>query len=111
MTLEEPPASVDLAPYTGCPHCIAPEWFTYPLSSTAAPEKELNRFDWKKYFWGTDWAGKQIIVHFGAVDYTATVWVNGQWAAAHEGGHTPFQADITTLLDKEDTNEIVASWL
>ncbi|WP_411345768.1 glycoside hydrolase family 2 protein [Paenibacillus sp. WLX1005] len=55
----------------------------------------------------TDWAGKQIIVHFGAVDYAATVWVNGQWAAAHEGGHTPFQADITALLDKEDTNEIV----
>lgn len=52
------------------------------------------------------WKGKRTILHFGAVDYTATVWINGKWAAFHEGGHTPFQADITELLE-EDHNEIV----
>ncbi|MEW4368867.1 glycoside hydrolase family 2 protein [Paenibacillus kandeliae] len=55
----------------------------------------------------TNWTDKHVIIHFGAVDYAATVWINGQWAAAHEGGHTPFQADITALLQKEGTNEIV----
>lgn len=54
----------------------------------------------------SDWKGKRTILHFGAVDYTATVWINGKWAAFHEGGHTPFQADITELLE-EDGNEIV----
>lgn len=54
----------------------------------------------------SDWKGKRTILHFGAVDYTATVWINGKWAAFHEGGHTPFQADITELLE-EDHNEIV----
>jgi beta-galactosidase/beta-glucuronidase len=44
------------------------------------------------------WDGKRIVLHFGAVDYLAKVWVNGQLAAVHEGGHTPFQADITTAL-------------
>lgn len=34
-------------------------------------------------------------LHFGAVDYRATVWVNDGQVARHEGGHTPFTADIT----------------
>ena len=41
----------------------------------------------------------RVILHFGAVDYSARVWVNGQLAVTHEGGYTPFQADITHLLD------------
>lgn len=44
------------------------------------------------------WSGKRIVLHFGAVDYLTKVWVNGQLAVVHEGGHTPFQADITDLL-------------
>jgi beta-galactosidase/beta-glucuronidase len=40
----------------------------------------------------------RILLHFGAVDYHAMVWVNGQLVAAHEGGHTPFSADITAAL-------------
>lgn len=54
----------------------------------------------------SDWQNKRTILHFGAVDYTATVWVNGKWAAFHEGGHTPFQADITELLEEEH-NQII----
>jgi beta-galactosidase/beta-glucuronidase len=41
--------------------------------------------------------GERLILHFGAVDYRATVWVNGHVAAHHEGGYTPFQLDITRL--------------
>jgi hypothetical protein len=37
-------------------------------------------------------------MHFGAVDYRASVWVNGQLVARHEGGHTPFTADITDAV-------------
>jgi beta-galactosidase/beta-glucuronidase len=40
----------------------------------------------------------RVILRFGAVDYAARVWVNGQLAATHEGGHTPFWADITDML-------------
>ena len=41
---------------------------------------------------------QRVLLHFGAVDYAARVWVNGRLAAEHEGGHTPFSADITKLL-------------
>jgi hypothetical protein len=40
----------------------------------------------------------RVLLHFGAVDYLAQVWVNGHFVARHEGGHTPFQADITHAL-------------
>src|SRR5205085_6739525 len=42
--------------------------------------------------------GKRLLLHCGAVDYRAHVWVNGQLVATHEGGQTPFSADITTAL-------------
>lgn len=50
------------------------------------------------------WEGQRVILHFGAVDYLAKVWVNGQLAAVHEGGHTPFQADITHYLQPAHMN-------
>ncbi|MCM3782683.1 glycoside hydrolase family 2 [Neobacillus mesonae] len=50
--------------------------------------------------------GKKVIIHFGAVDYEASVWINGQLAVTHSGGHTPFQADITNLL-QEGENVVV----
>ena len=40
----------------------------------------------------------QLMLHFGAVDYRADVWVNGRLVARHEGGHTPFSADIAPVL-------------
>ncbi|HLS61896.1 MAG TPA: beta-galactosidase, partial [Ruania sp.] len=45
------------------------------------------------------WAGQRVLVHFGAVDHDATVWVNGIEVARHRGGFSPFSADITDALD------------
>ena len=60
MTLEEPSASIHLAPHTGCPHCAwAGEGFPSLLSSEAAPAKDPGGFDWNKYYWGTDWPKNQ----------------------------------------------------
>src|SRR4051812_24736380 len=41
----------------------------------------------------------KINIRSCAVDYAARVWVNGRFVAAHEGGHTPFSADITFALN------------
>jgi beta-galactosidase/beta-glucuronidase len=43
-------------------------------------------------------AGERWLLHFGAVDYRATVWVNGAYAGEHEGGYTPFSFDISDLV-------------
>jgi beta-galactosidase/beta-glucuronidase len=42
--------------------------------------------------------GERLLLHFGAVDWAATVWVNNSLAGCHEGGYTPFTLDITDLL-------------
>src|ERR1043165_5855785 len=42
--------------------------------------------------------GRRLIIRFEAVDYEATVWVNGRLAVRHEGGYTPFRVDVTDLL-------------
>src|SRR3978361_2365907 len=42
--------------------------------------------------------GRRVLLRFGAVDFAARVWVNDQLVATHEGGHTPFMADITDQL-------------
>jgi len=42
-----------------------------------------------------EWAGRRVVLHFQAVDYDATVWVNGTEMARHRGGFTPFSCDIT----------------
>ncbi|GAA2677374.1 glycoside hydrolase family 2 [Streptomyces aculeolatus] len=41
-----------------------------------------------------EWAGRRVLLHFGAVDHDATVWVNGREVARHSGGFTPFSADL-----------------
>ncbi len=41
-----------------------------------------------------DWAGRDVLLHFGAVDSDATVWVDGVEVARHRGGFTPFTADL-----------------
>ncbi len=51
--------------------------------------------------------GMRILLHFGAVDYRATVWVNGSQVASHEGGHTPFSADVTDVLSESGTQAVV----
>jgi beta-galactosidase/beta-glucuronidase len=51
--------------------------------------------------------GERILLHFGAVDYRASVWLNGQPVAQHEGGYTPFTADITGVVGQDGHATIV----
>lgn len=49
---------------------------------------------------------KEVILHFGAVDYRSEVYVNGSYVGGHEGGHTPFSLTITNFLNFE--NDVLA---
>jgi beta-galactosidase/beta-glucuronidase len=49
--------------------------------------------------------GKRVILHFGAVDYHAKVWLNGAYLGDHKGGYTPFWFDVTDSL-KEGNNRV-----
>jgi beta-galactosidase/beta-glucuronidase len=51
--------------------------------------------------------GQRLLLHFGAVDHRATVWVNGSRLGHHEGGYTPFTFDITDDVGGRPRCEIV----
>ncbi|MEW2544707.1 glycoside hydrolase family 2 TIM barrel-domain containing protein [Streptomyces sp. NPDC047002] len=51
--------------------------------------------------------GLRLLAHFGAVDYRAEVWLNGQHLASHEGGHTGFTCDLTRALAEEGPQVLV----
>ncbi|UVP34816.1 beta-galactosidase [Bacteroides faecis] len=54
--------------------------------------------------------GKQILLHFGAVDWKADVWVNDVKVGEHTGGFTPFYFDITSALNKGNNQLVVKVW-
>ena len=49
----------------------------------------------------------RVLLHFGAVDYAADVWVNGVHVGGHAGGHTPFTFDITDALARHSRHAVV----
>ena len=54
-----------------------------------------------------EWEGKRTLLHFGAVDYLASVWLNGTFIGQHRGGHVPFSFDITRYTREQDNTLIV----
>ena len=52
-------------------------------------------------------SGLRVLLHFGAVDQTADVWVNGRHVVSHVGGYLPFETEITPALDGDTATIVV----
>lgn len=78
-----------------------------PRSGAAAPPA-MSACWYRRALDGTDLgAGSRLLLHVGAVDHTATVWIDGALVARHEGGYTPFAADITEAVRGSGRHELV----
>ena len=53
-----------------------------------------------------DFTKERILLHFGAIDQKASVWVNNKMVGSHEGGYLPFYFDITDAVRKNDENTL-----
>ena len=53
------------------------------------------------------WKNKAVILHFGAVDWKADIWINDIKVGAHQGGYAPFSLDITPFLIKDKQQKLV----
>ena len=68
----------------------------------------LFRACWYRRFFEMPALGDDVVLlHFGAVDFRATVWVNGCLAGWHEGGYTPFAFDISAAVRGQSSCELV----
>ncbi len=56
---------------------------------------------------GLDERRERVLLHFGAVDFRADVWLDGQYLGQHEGGSTPFSFDLTDRIDTAVGGELV----
>ena len=90
------------------------ERFDRRITVPFAPESELSGIrDWEPA--DVVWYRRRfdappadrLLLHFGAVDYRTVVWVNGELVTRHEGGHTPFSADITRVIRERDNLLVV----
>ena len=55
------------------------------------------------------WREQRVLLHFGAVDFETTVWVNGKKVGEHRGGYDPFSFDISGNVNFSGRNEIVVA--
>ncbi len=58
----------------------------------------------------SSWRGKQILLHFGGVDWQTDVWVNGIKVGEHTGGFAPFSFNITSALKRGENQLVVKVW-
>jgi len=93
-----------------------PEHFDRTITVPFCPESKLSGIGdksfhpylwYRKTFTERPPEGGRLLLHFGAVDYRANVWVNGNLVATHEGGHSSFSADVTAALTPEGEQVIV----
>ena len=81
------------------------------LSGVKKPLSAEQLLWYRRTFIVPNLKGKHLLLHFGAVDWRADVWVNGKSIGRHEGGYDPFTFDITSALKgKGDEEIIVAVW-
>lgn len=57
-----------------------------------------------------NWKGKNIVLHFGAVDWKADIWINDVKVGSHSGGYAPFSFDITPFLSGSSQSIVVKVW-
>ena len=79
----------------------------YPLeSSLSGVQRRMRRGQvlWyeRTFTVPSAWSGRRVLLHFGAVDHEAVVYVNGRRVASHVGGYAAFSADITAALRQGD---------
>jgi Glycosyl hydrolases family 2, sugar binding domain/Glycosyl hydrolases family 2, TIM barrel domain/Glycosyl hydrolases family 2 len=97
---EEPPLGKDLPERILVP---------YPVESAlSGVMKHGDRLWYRRMFTvPKGWQGKRVLLHFGAVDWEATVWVNGKELGKHQGGYDGFSFDISEALKQEGEQELV----
>ena len=78
------------------------------LSGVQKPltEKQLLWYE-RKFTVPSKWMSQRVMLHFGAVDWSADVYVNGILVGSHTGGFTPFACDITAALKKKGEQKLV----
>lgn len=83
--------------------------FVYQTPASGIGETAFHDCLWyeRTFQISEDMKGKRQFLHFGAVDYEAQVWVNGNYLGNHTGGYTPFSFEVTKVIKEDEENTLV----
>ncbi len=84
----------------------------FPIESALSGVKKMVQPNQKLWYRKTftvpeDWSTKNLLLHFGAVDWEATVYINGQNLGTHRGGYDPFTFEIQKAASATNEHEII----
>lgn len=89
---------------------LVPFSFESPLSGVGKKITPEDKMWYKKSFrLPKNWDGKDVIIHFEAVDYHCSVWINDILVGSHKGGFDRFSFNITPYLKPKETQKVVLS--
>ena len=74
--------------------------FAYQTELSTINDKSVHEVVWyaRNFEIPSDWHKSDVLLNFGAVDYSSSVWVNGHEVGHNQGGHVPFQFEIAPYL-------------
>lgn len=83
--------------------------FVYQSKASGLGITQLHEVMWyrREFRVPKSWQSKRIMLNFGAVDYHAKVWVNGEYLGEHQGGYLPFKFDISSVITGESNVVVV----
>lgn len=83
--------------------------FTYETKASGIAEESFHARVWyqRSFTVPDEYENQSIILHFQAVDYKASVWVNGSLVGSHTGGYAAFSFDISDYVDRKGENRLV----
>jgi hypothetical protein len=81
----------------------------FPVESAlSGVMKRAERLWYRRHFTvPKEWAGQRLLLHFGAVDWEATIWLNGKKLGTHKGGYDGFSFDVTDALSAGGEQELI----
>ncbi|OJJ81764.1 putative hydrolase [Aspergillus glaucus CBS 516.65] len=99
--VQQPPTNQTLANEVLVPSCLE--------SALSGIQGKDMFYSWysTKFDVPSSWNGQRVLLHFGAVDYEATVFINGKNAGFNRGGYFHFEVDVTDYLSSNEGNELL----
>uniref|UniRef100_A0A2D3V8N4 Probable hydrolase n=1 Tax=Ramularia collo-cygni TaxID=112498 RepID=A0A2D3V8N4_9PEZI len=99
--VNNPPFNQTLSQEVLVPFCLE--------SGLSGIQGEYMFYSWysTKFVVPTNWTGDRVLLNFDAVDYEATIFVNGQQVAFNRGGYFAFSVDVTDHLNSGSSNELI----
>ena len=102
---------------SGAERGLLTQAFSQKITVPFCPESELSGLGHKDFMLAVwyrrgitvpdNWQGRHVLLHFGAVDYDTTVWINGEEVMRHRGGFTPFSMPLKSVTGGDTFTVVV----